>query len=59
MDSGLPTTLDPEPRQGAQAIRRALFLLRVLAAGGESGLPLKDVVQATRLSRPTVHRIVH
>lgn len=59
MDSGLPTTLDPEPRQGAQAIRRALFLLRVLAAGGESGLPLKEVVQATRLSRPTVHRIVH
>jgi DNA-binding IclR family transcriptional regulator len=59
MDNGLPTILDPEPRQGAQAIRRALFLLRVLAAGGESGLPLKDVVQATRLSRPTVHRIVH
>ena len=42
-----------------QAIRRALFLLRVLATGGESGLPLKEVVQATRLSRPTVHRIVH
>jgi DNA-binding IclR family transcriptional regulator len=59
MDNGLPTTLDPEQRQGAQAIRRALFLLRVLAAGGESGLPLKEVVQATRLSRPTVHRIVH
>ncbi|MGM5030153.1 IclR family transcriptional regulator [Tardiphaga sp. 862_B3_N4_1] len=59
MDNGLPTTLDPEPRQGAQAIRRALFLLRVLAAGGESGLPLNEVVQATRLSRPTVHRIIH
>lgn len=48
-----------EPRQGAQAIRRALFVLRVLAAGGEAGLPLNEVVQATRLSRPTVHRIVH
>lgn len=47
------------PRQGAQAIRRALSVLRILAAGGEAGLPLAEVVQATRLTRPTVHRIVH
>jgi hypothetical protein len=29
-----------EPRQGAQAIRRALAVLRILAAGRETGLPL-------------------
>ncbi|MGY3603144.1 MULTISPECIES: IclR family transcriptional regulator [unclassified Bradyrhizobium] len=48
-----------EPRQGAQAIRRALMVLRILAAGRESGVPLTEVVQATGLTRPTVHRIVH
>lgn len=48
-----------EPRQGAQAIRRALAVLRILAAGRETGLPLAEVVQATGLARPTVHRIVH
>jgi DNA-binding IclR family transcriptional regulator len=47
------------PRPGAQAIRRALAVLRILAAGREAGLPLADVVQATGLTRPTVHRIVH
>ncbi|MBV9564658.1 MAG: IclR family transcriptional regulator [Bradyrhizobium sp.] len=47
------------PRQGAQAIRRALAVLRILAAGREIGLPLAEVVQATGLTRPTVHRIVH
>jgi len=47
------------PRQGAQAIRRALAVLRILAAGRERGLPLMEVVQATGLARPTVHRIVH
>ena len=48
-----------EPRQGAQAIRRALAVLRILAAGREAGVPLAEVVQATGLTRPTVHRIVH
>ncbi|MDE5444719.1 helix-turn-helix domain-containing protein [Bradyrhizobium sp. CSA207] len=48
-----------EPRQGAQAIRRALSVLRILAAGREAGVPLAEVVQATGLTRPTVHRIVH
>ncbi|MFH0299300.1 IclR family transcriptional regulator [Bradyrhizobium sp. 31Argb] len=48
-----------EPRQGAQAIRRALMVLRILAAGRETGVPLTEVVQATGLTRPTVHRIVH
>lgn len=48
-----------EQRGGAQSIRRALNVLRILAAGRESGTPLADVVQATGLTRPTVHRIVH
>jgi DNA-binding IclR family transcriptional regulator len=48
-----------EPRQGAQAIRRALAVLRILAAGREKGVPLSEVVRSTALTRPTVHRIVH
>lgn len=47
------------PRPGAQAIRRALAVLRILAEGRETGLPLAEVVEATGLTRPTVHRIVH
>jgi len=48
-----------EPLQGGQAIRRAVAVLRTLAVGRESGVPLAEVVQATSLTRPTVHRIVH
>ncbi|WP_407151680.1 IclR family transcriptional regulator [Bradyrhizobium sp. ORS 86] len=48
-----------EPRPGAQAIRRALSVLRILAAGRGQGVPLAEVVQVTGLTRPTVHRIVH
>jgi DNA-binding IclR family transcriptional regulator len=48
-----------EPRQGAQAIRRALTVLRILAAGREAGVPLADVIRATGLTRPTAHRLVH
>ena len=47
------------PRQGAQAIRRALAVLRILAAGRETGVALAEVVRSTALTRPTVHRIVH
>jgi DNA-binding IclR family transcriptional regulator len=59
MRAGQRTEPRQEPRQGAQAIRRALAVLRILAAGRETGLPLAEVVQATGLTRPTVHRIVH
>jgi DNA-binding IclR family transcriptional regulator len=59
VDNGMALTLPTEPRKGAQAIRRALAVLRILAAGREAGLPLAEVVQATGLTRPTVHRIVH
>lgn len=50
---------EPQPLQGGQAIRRALAVLRTLAVGRENGVPLAEVVQATSLTRPTVHRIVH
>jgi uncharacterized membrane protein len=46
------------PRQGAQAIRRALSVMRILAAGREEGVHLSEVVRATGLTRPTVHRIL-
>jgi DNA-binding IclR family transcriptional regulator len=48
-----------QPRPGAQSLRRALAVLRVLAAGRETGLPLSEVVAATGLTRPTAHRLVH
>jgi DNA-binding IclR family transcriptional regulator len=57
--SARSSTRVTEPRQGAQAIRRALSVLRILAAGREDGVPLAEVVQGTGLTRPTVHRIVH
>jgi DNA-binding IclR family transcriptional regulator len=47
------------PRSGAQSLRRALSVLRVVAAGREAGLPLSEVVQATGLTRPTAHRLVN
>jgi hypothetical protein len=58
VDNGIGVALPLEPRKGAQAIRRAVAVLRILAAGREAGLPLAEVVQATGLTRPTVHRIV-
>lgn len=51
--------LSESPRQGAQAIRRALSVLRILASGRETGVQLREVVRATGLTRPTVHRIIH
>jgi DNA-binding IclR family transcriptional regulator len=43
---------------GAQSIRRALRVLRILAAGQEQGVRLTDIVDEARLTRPTVHRIL-
>lgn len=57
--SSRPPRRRTEPRPGAQAIRRALSVLRILAAGRENGVPLAEVVQVTGMTRPTVHRIVH
>jgi DNA-binding IclR family transcriptional regulator len=59
VDKKADASLTAEPRKGAQAIRRAMAVLRILASGREEGLPLSEVVHATGLTRPTVHRIVH
>ncbi|WP_233168228.1 IclR family transcriptional regulator [Xylophilus sp. ASV27] len=46
------------PTGGAQSIRRALAVLRIVAAGQEHGVRLVDVANATGLNRPTAHRIL-
>jgi DNA-binding IclR family transcriptional regulator len=43
---------------GAQSIRRALRILRILAAGQDQGVRLTDIVRDSGLSRPSVHRIL-
>src|SRR6218665_2170596 len=43
---------------GAQSVRRALAVLRVLATGQERGVRLTDVAAHTGLNRPTGHRIL-
>ena len=43
---------------GAQSIRRAMAVLRILAVGQEHGVRLTDIVEETGLNRPTVHRIL-
>jgi DNA-binding IclR family transcriptional regulator len=50
---------ETRPRAGAQAVRRALAVLRIVAAGRDSGVPLAEIVRATGLTRPTVHRLAH
>lgn len=49
---------DTAATAGAQSVRRALAVLRVLATGQERGVRLTDVVSHTDLNRPTVHRIL-
>ena len=43
---------------GAQSIRRAVSVLRLLAVGQEHGVRLTDLVEESGLNRPTVHRIL-
>ncbi len=43
---------------GAQSIRRAVKVLRILAASQEQGARLTDIVAESGLNRPTVHRIL-
>jgi DNA-binding IclR family transcriptional regulator len=43
---------------GAQAIGRAVQLLRLIAAGGPAGVPLADLARAAGLARPTAHRML-
>jgi DNA-binding IclR family transcriptional regulator len=43
---------------GAQAIRRAVNLLRILSMARESGYGLTDLARLTGLAHPTVHRML-
>jgi DNA-binding IclR family transcriptional regulator len=56
-DPDAPAT-GPRRAQGVQSIRRALAVLRVVAAGQERGVRLVDVVRGAGLNRPTAHRIL-
>lgn len=49
-----------EPREtaGAQSLRRALQLLRLLAEHHEEGIKLTEVIAASGLERSTVHRLL-
>ncbi|UHL65096.1 IclR family transcriptional regulator [Paralcaligenes sp. KSB-10] len=49
---------DKDTTHGAQTVRRAMAILRLLACGQERGVRLTDIVQMSGLNRPTVHRIL-
>ena len=44
--------------QGAQSVRRAVAVLRILARGQERGVRLADIVDESGLTRPTAHRLL-
>lgn len=54
----MATDASARPVDGAQSIRRALAVLRLLAAGQELGVRLTDLAAASGLRRPTLHRIL-
>jgi DNA-binding IclR family transcriptional regulator len=43
---------------GAQSIRRALNVLRILASARQAGLGLSEIARQANLTRPTTHRIL-
>ena len=49
---------EPISTAGAQSLRRALQLLRLLAKNQEDGLKLTDVIAASGLERSTAHRLL-
>lgn len=51
-------TSGSEAADGAQSVRRALAVLRLVASGQERGVRLIDVANMSGLSRPTVHRLL-
>ncbi|OZI40037.1 IclR family transcriptional regulator [Bordetella genomosp. 5] len=52
------TTAADEGAGGAQTVRRALALLRLVACGQERGVRLVDLERMSGLNRPTVHRLL-
>lgn len=58
IDIGIDEGAASSSGQGTQSISRAIRILRVVASGRESGVTLRDIVDFTRLTRPTCHRIL-
>lgn len=54
----MSTTLTEDSAGGAQTVRRALSILRLVACGQERGVRLIDLVRMSGLNRPTVHRLL-
>ncbi|CAM4016222.1 IclR family transcriptional regulator [Bordetella muralis] len=54
----MSTTLTEDSTGGAQTVRRALSILRLVACGQERGVRLIDLVRMSGLNRPTVHRLL-
>lgn len=50
--------MSPPRTEGAQSVRRAVAILRILARGQERGVRLTDIVDESGLNRPTVHRLL-
>lgn len=48
----------PETPEGAQTVRRAIRILKLIAAHPEPGMRLIDIATDTGLQRPTVHRLL-
>lgn len=48
----------PSTTAGAQSLRRALSLLRLIASHHENGITLTEVMQASGLERSTAHRLL-
>lgn len=48
----------PSGASGAQAVQRALSLLSLVGRGGSAGLGLAQLTAASRLTRPTVRRLL-
>lgn len=51
-------SLAEDSQSGAQTVRRAVVLLRLVACGQERGVRLADLVHMSGWSRPTVHRLL-
>ena len=48
----------PGVAEGAQSVRRALAVLRLVATGQDGGVRLTDVAQMSGLTGPTAHRLL-
>ena len=59
MDLVIEDTSGRATRNGAQAIHRAMSVLRTVAAAQASGCGLQEIARVTGLSRPTAHRILN